>query len=188
VKADLDSHRPRPKTQTFDTPSGFEDVLETEPNFPKSLFLLRPLFTAHELNPVAMSAQASVPVPEGLDLNVWIVPPPPSEETVDGGDAQLQERRVKKMKKGKEKESGSNGVKTTDAKKKKKKRDDADFGEQLEPPPEQTPDEAEEVERVYNLNHIIPPPADISSLAERRTPGPTKRRSVLHRKPTFPLP
>lgn len=45
-----------------------------EPDYPKSLFLLQPLFSAHELNAVGSSAQAAVPIPEGLDLDRDIVP------------------------------------------------------------------------------------------------------------------
>lgn len=45
-----------------------------EPQFPKSLYLIQPLFSSYALNPVAVEAQASVPVPDGLDLDAWIVP------------------------------------------------------------------------------------------------------------------
>lgn len=42
---------------------------------PKSLNLLSPLFLAHQLGPVAERAQASVPLPEDIDLDATIVPP-----------------------------------------------------------------------------------------------------------------
>jgi AP-3 complex subunit delta len=141
----LDNHQPRAPKPTFDGPAtGFEDVADSEPNFPKSLFLLRPLFTAYELNPVASGAQASVPVPAGLDLDDWIVPPPPSEEPADSGEL-VAERKTKKSKKGKEKESGTNGAKTKDGKKRKKHREG--YEDVLEQP-EETPEEAAERERV----------------------------------------
>jgi len=58
--------------------------------------------SAYPLNPVASAAQANVPIPEGLDLDKWIVPPPksslPTPATEEG-----RGRRPKK-KKGKQKE------------------------------------------------------------------------------------
>ncbi|PWZ00121.1 Adaptor protein complex AP-3 delta subunit [Testicularia cyperi] len=42
---------------------------------PKSLNLLSPLFFNHTLGPVALQAQARVPLPADLDLEAWIVPP-----------------------------------------------------------------------------------------------------------------
>ncbi|EPQ26838.1 uncharacterized protein PFL1_05473 [Pseudozyma flocculosa PF-1] len=44
------------------------------PSGPKSLNLLSPLFFNHTLGPVAEKAQAKVSVPEGLELESWIVP------------------------------------------------------------------------------------------------------------------
>lgn len=46
------------------------------PAYPKSLLLINPLFSTYELNSVNFAAQDSITVPEGLDLDVWIVPPP----------------------------------------------------------------------------------------------------------------
>ena len=46
------------------------------PTYPKSLLLINPLFSTYELNSVSSAAQDSISVPEGLDLDVWIVPPP----------------------------------------------------------------------------------------------------------------
>ncbi|KAI9454892.1 Adaptor protein complex AP-3 delta subunit [Lactarius psammicola] len=46
------------------------------PTYPKSLLLINPLFSTYELNSVNSAAQDSISVPEGLDLDVWIVPPP----------------------------------------------------------------------------------------------------------------
>lgn len=98
------------------------------------------MFASYELNPVSVHAQASVPVPDGLDLDAWIVPPPkePSPEKVDA---------KKKVKKGKGKETI--GVKS------KKKQKDEDEGNRdgaaLLGPPEpevETADERAERERV----------------------------------------
>ena len=75
----------------------------SEPHFPKSLYLIKPLFGAYELNAVALSAQASVPVPEGLDLDAWIVPFK-EEPTPLAGDAADEALEGKRGKKGKRKE------------------------------------------------------------------------------------
>jgi AP-3 complex subunit delta-1 len=40
------------------------------------MYLLQPLRMSFELNYVAPHAQGVVPVPEGLNLDSWIVPPP----------------------------------------------------------------------------------------------------------------
>jgi AP-3 complex subunit delta-1 len=52
------------------------DDTNQHPDYPKSLLLINPLFSAYELNSVNSAAQDSITVPEGLDLDVWIVPPP----------------------------------------------------------------------------------------------------------------
>jgi AP-3 complex subunit delta-1 len=52
------------------------DNTNQHPAYPKSLLLINPLFSAYELNSVNSAAQDSISVPEGLDLDVWIVPPP----------------------------------------------------------------------------------------------------------------
>lgn len=71
------------------------------------------------MNPVALTAQASVPIPDGLDLDAWIVPPPP-----DPTSAADIEKKVKKSKKGKDKEV--NGAKVVKNGKKKRKQDEDD--------------------------------------------------------------
>lgn len=87
---------------------GFAEPSETEPEFPKSLYLISPLTMSYELKPVAPMAQLSVPIPEGLDLDAWIVPPPPEEIGVISDDTQTR----KKKGKGKEKvENGINKIK-----------------------------------------------------------------------------
>ncbi|KAF5385386.1 hypothetical protein D9615_001077 [Tricholomella constricta] len=112
IQADLDAHRPKPPTTPgFSTPS--ESGLSPEPRFPKSMYLIHPLSATYELNPVALSAQASVQVPDGLDLDAWIVPPP--REVVP---EKPPERKVKKLKKGKGKEVSEGKVKSSKKKQK----------------------------------------------------------------------
>jgi AP-3 complex subunit delta len=79
------------------------------PAYPKSLLLINPLFSNYQLNSVNITAQDSIPVPEFLDLDVWIVPPPKEFSTADAAtvnDTQQGERPLTKKKvkgKGKEK-------------------------------------------------------------------------------------
>lgn len=62
----------------------FSLILDRVPNHPAEdgmhpvLAELPNLFCAYELNPVAPKAQKKVPVPEGLDLDVWINDPLPA--------------------------------------------------------------------------------------------------------------
>ncbi|KAK0466157.1 adaptin N terminal region-domain-containing protein [Desarmillaria tabescens] len=107
IQADLDSHHPIPETSFGEASSSFDPI--AEPRFPKSLYLIQPLFSTYQLNPVGTAAQESVPVPEGLDLDAWIVPPPPKPNDELNG-------KVRKSKKGKEKE-------TNGARSKKKRRE-----------------------------------------------------------------
>jgi AP-3 complex subunit delta len=143
----------------------------TEPHFPKSLFLIQPLFSAYPLNPVASTAQGSVPVPEGLDLDKWIVaPPPPSSPVGDGVHDELGKVRKSKKSRGKDKEA--NGVVGGDKKKKKKvKRDglpvrspyeydehsgSGSFRESLTPVEvEETAEERAEKDRVGPLSMVL---------------------------------
>lgn len=81
ISGDLANHRPPITATQSDIPGlddGFGDTAtdksDTDPGYPKSLFLLQPLFTAYELNAVSSSAQSAVPIPEGLDLDRDIVP------------------------------------------------------------------------------------------------------------------
>ncbi|KAJ9117176.1 hypothetical protein QFC20_000319 [Naganishia adeliensis] len=105
-----------------------------QPNYPKSLFLLRPLFTGYEMNSIGYKAQESVKVPDDLDLEATLVDWTPDEtldfefptETADdeedmgqGGGANLEElRRVLKgssgkSKKGKGKRVNDDGTEET---------------------------------------------------------------------------
>ena len=98
------TYRPQPGPST-------EFAETTEPAYPKSLLLLRPLFETYELNPVNPAAQAAIPPPEDIDLDAWIVPPPVLEVSTSAADL------VKKSKKGKgkakAKDSNGNAVKSS---------------------------------------------------------------------------
>jgi len=67
-------------------------------NFPKSLLLIDPLFSVYDLNPVASSAQASVAVPDGVDLDAWFVSPPVEVILPDGADLQQKKKKKSKVK------------------------------------------------------------------------------------------
>jgi AP-3 complex subunit delta-1 len=110
--------------------------MKDEPRFPKSLYLIRPLFDVYELNPVASSAQASVPIPEGLDLDAWFVPPPPEPVAHAEEESAVVEKK-KKAKKGKAKE-----VESPSAGKKKKTKSTQD--EVILTPSNESPETLEE--------------------------------------------
>jgi len=92
-----------------------------EPRFPKSLYLIQPLFSGYELNPVGTNAQASVAIPEGLDLDSWIVPPPLESVSHNVHDKEYGSGKKAKGKKMKGKDVGSS---TTSKKKKGKESHD----------------------------------------------------------------
>lgn len=138
IDADLNSFRP--KISSLDLPddnvSGFAP--EDDLHFPKSLYLIQPLSASYQLNPVAKVAQASVPIPEGLDLDAWIVHPPedPVQDVAESIDR-------KKKSKGK----GTSGEKKNS--KKKRKGDDGELIALASPEPEvETAEERAERERV----------------------------------------
>ncbi|EIN14349.1 Adaptor protein complex AP-3 delta subunit [Punctularia strigosozonata HHB-11173 SS5] len=149
VRADLASYRIRPQ-EGFGAPEpsiSADDATSGEPRFPKSLMLIGPLFSSYELNPVAPEAQASVPVPGGLDLDAWFVPPPRKEEhDAQGEDEAEIGTKVKKVKKSKGKGKEREGTSTRSVK--KKRRIDA-HGDVLTPaePEVLTADEQAEMER-----------------------------------------
>lgn len=118
IQADLDAHRPKPLT-TPGSSSSFDSDPTADPRFPKSLYLIQPLFSAYELNPVALAAQASVPVPEGLDLDAWIVAPPRESAPEEPAN-----RKVKKVKKGKGKEVNSNKTRSVKKRPQEEENDD----------------------------------------------------------------
>jgi AP-3 complex subunit delta-1 len=111
IRADLASHRPE-EDLAVDLPV---DETNQNPAYPKSLLLINPLFSAYELNSVNIVAQDSVPVPESLDLDAWIVPPPreftqPDAAVADdaqGGEGRLIKKKLKGKGKGKGKEKSS---------------------------------------------------------------------------------
>ncbi|KAF9786882.1 adaptin N terminal region-domain-containing protein [Thelephora terrestris] len=105
ISADLSQFKPRPaESYAFAGDSGAFEPASTEPEFPKSLYLIHPLVSAYPLNPVASVAQENVPIPEGLELDKWIVPPPkdivPTHVTGEG-----ERGRRPRKKKGKQKEA-----------------------------------------------------------------------------------
>jgi AP-3 complex subunit delta len=113
VKGDLDLFRPEvlpihsPAIQEF--PNEFEDLLSfpiSTPAFPKGLLLFKRLVSAYSLRPVASNAQKQVAVPDGLNLDKWIVAPPRRtfHDEPDG------EEKKKRKKKGKGKARVENGV------------------------------------------------------------------------------
>ncbi len=112
--------------------------------FPKSLYLIHPLFSTYELNPVAPHAQASVPVPTGLDLDVWIVPP--HQEPAAPATEEVKEKKKSSSKKGKEEANGKKKSKTS-SKKKLKQVELLQDGDVLVPvdPDVETPEERERV-------------------------------------------
>ncbi|TFK56535.1 Adaptor protein complex AP-3 delta subunit [Heliocybe sulcata] len=123
IEADLASYRPAKENGIDfdgDNSSEFSTVVAADPRYPKSLYLLQPLFTSYELNPVAADAQLRVERPEGLDLDTWIVPPPknPVPDAVVADVEAFLKPKTKKSKKGKGKEramgkdgnSASNGI------------------------------------------------------------------------------
>jgi AP-3 complex subunit delta-1 len=75
--------------------------------------LINPLFSPYELNSVNSAAQDSISVPEGLDLDVWIVPPPqeflmPAAAVVDNypeGEHPPTKKKVKSKAKAKTRSS-----------------------------------------------------------------------------------
>lgn len=85
-------------------------ALPEAPRFPKSLYLIQPLFSVYELNPVAAHAQVSIAVPDDLDLDTWIVPPPREVILASNGDINEKKKHIKKGK-GKEVSSSATGKK-----------------------------------------------------------------------------
>lgn len=138
LEADLSASKPPAAQRTQETyiaEPGFENAFAeetpkdgdgptSEPDYPKSLFLLRPLFTGYELNSIGYKAQESVRLPDDLDLDATLVDWTP-DDTLDfdfptdadaeeeperemghGGGANLEElRRVLKESGGKSKKS-----------------------------------------------------------------------------------
>ncbi|KAI0271465.1 Ap3d1 protein [Gloeopeniophorella convolvens] len=111
IRADLASFR-QEETDSEPPPA---DATK-HPAYPKSLLLVNPLFSTYELNPVNTAAQGSVPVPDSLDLDAWIVPPPrelsapeKASDDAQSGEPSTSKKKVKSKAKGKGKgkEQGS---------------------------------------------------------------------------------
>jgi AP-3 complex subunit delta-1 len=99
VSADINSYHPKGLSMDG-SPNMIENISgSNEPTFPKSLYLIGPLCNSYELNTIASGAQASIPTPEGLDLDAWIVPP---REPTPQPRHEIEEiAKKKKSKKGK---------------------------------------------------------------------------------------
>jgi AP-3 complex subunit delta-1 len=150
IQADLNAYRIKPQTSPgfSATATSFDPIAPAEPHFPKSLYLIQPLFTSYELNPVALAAQASVPVPEGLDLDAWIAPPP--RESTPALE-ESSERRPKKSKKGKGKEVDGSIPRSG-----RKKHKEQENGNLLTPASEtETPEEQAERARVRTRLELL---------------------------------
>lgn len=182
IKRDVAMYKPK-QENGFSDPSAAAFDPVSEPSFPKSLYLIQPLFSSHELNPVASIAQASVPVPDGLDLDAWIVPSMQDRVAEEGDDGDVTERKIKRNKKGKEKESGSR----TKVKGGKKKQKEGGYQEELAPQEEETAEEKAERERLkaerlermrddpyYIMDDRSPKPSaeDVDSIPVVRLDGP----------------
>lgn len=171
IRADLNAYRPKPDNPFAEASSSFDPIASAEPRFPKSLYLIRPLFASHELNPVALNAQTSVPIPEDLNLDAWFTTPP-QETPADEIDGVV---KVKKSKKGKGKET--TGSKAKNGKKKQKEDVDGQNGVVLSPMESEmeTPEQIAEMERVRFYAHAV----EVSQLtrvsAESRAAGTASR-------------
>ncbi|KAI0059437.1 Adaptor protein complex AP-3 delta subunit, partial [Artomyces pyxidatus] len=109
IHADLASFHPRPDS-IVELPDSFEST-NSQPAYPKSLLLISPLFSTYDLNPVNPAAQANVPIPDGLDLESWIVQPPkdaaPEPSSATLGDDERPLKKVKGKGKAKAKSKGT---------------------------------------------------------------------------------
>lgn len=141
VKADISARQAKVSaaaTASTSPKDGPSTSATFEPGYPKSLFLIQPLH-ARPLRPIPQAQvpvgssrivptlkRLRVPVPEGLDLDAWIVPPPKSAvRRVDEDDENSPSSSAisVKRKKGKDKADGTEGKTKT---KKKKAKDSAD--------------------------------------------------------------
>ena len=137
IQADLVSfHLEDPAAGTLVDNSG------QHPTYPKSLLLINPLFSAYELNSVNFAAQDSITVPEGLDLDVWIVAPPqeflmPAAAVADSHEAEHPPTKKKVKSKAKARSSKVATIKLQDAQ-----------TDPIEPPDPSETEERTENERV----------------------------------------
>ena len=142
ISADINSYRLGPTAGPSSLAAEFTPL--EEPRFPKSLYLIHPLFTGYELNPVGANAQTSVVIPEGLDLDSWIVPPP-REAVPHNVDDEKDGSGKKKVrsKKGKGKDVGSAATS-----KKRKGKENGDHTMLIPADSEETPEERVQREKV----------------------------------------
>ncbi|TRM61606.1 adaptin N terminal region-domain-containing protein [Schizophyllum amplum] len=170
IRADLSSFQPKSESAfafAADESAASFGASAPAPHFPKSLYLIRPLFTEYELNPVAPEAQEMVPVPEGLDLDAWIVPPPPEPKE------EAPTKKVKKAsKKGKEKA-------VTNGREKKGRAINGDALVPLEVETE-TPEERAERERLKaeRLERLKDDPYYIMDKSSPKPPAPDDLDSI----------
>ncbi|CEP17621.1 hypothetical protein [Parasitella parasitica] len=82
------------------------DAVNAQNGVPAVLKGLPELFFMYELNPVAPKAQFKVPIPEGLDLDVWINDPLPdlildvdSDDSKESAQASYRHKKKKKLSK-----------------------------------------------------------------------------------------
>jgi AP-3 complex subunit delta len=107
IRADLASFRPE------DPAAGLlANDTSQHPAYPKSLLLINPLFSNYQLNSVSAVAQESIPVPESLDLDAWIIPPPKEFSSANAVAADDESPLTKKKVKGKGKGKGKEKVAT----------------------------------------------------------------------------
>ncbi|KAF8323788.1 Adaptor protein complex AP-3 delta subunit [Clavulina sp. PMI_390] len=147
IKADFGSHQAKQqaKAEANTTDDTSPDQFSTEPEYPKSLFLIQPLH-ARALRPLPIAGPSTsrhvsfrVTLPEGLDLDSWIVPPPKSSVVFEAQGDEDHVPGVPSGKKKKSKDKGDGKVKTTKSKKGKQKEDGGSRGngESLDTPEEQ---------------------------------------------------
>lgn len=162
VHADLSSYNPTKKAPQpvapADLENGFVDgpssTAPAELNYPKSLYILQPLFATYALNPVATEAQASIAAPDGLDIDAWIIPKAKPMPIVIRGEFEGDEKkRKKKSKKGKERDEGGSGKARKKSSKKKEKVGEEEAEMTLE---EQKEAEARALVRLFWLSLYLP--------------------------------
>lgn len=127
---------------------------------------------------MASTAQASVPIPEGLDLDAWIVPSQQDRVIDEDEDVDDMTRKAKKSKKGKGKETDGGKVKSGKRRKKDEEPKDNVMLPELDV---ETAEERAERERVGFLRLETALTLLTSSLtAKSRASGTTAGRPLLY--------
>jgi AP-3 complex subunit delta len=175
IRADLASFRPE------DPAAGLlANDTSQRPAYPKSLLLINPLFSNYQLNSVSVVAQESVPVPESLDLDVWIIPPPKefssaNAAAADGtreGELPLTKKKVKGKGKGKGKEKVAT-LKSRDTQ-----------PDILSPGPPETEEEKTEREKVSSKLVKLASAHLHTTSATAREDGASSKRPILYTRQT----